>query len=117
MTTEDSIEGLEGWFQPWNEHDVASRPLLRIGGTYTIHTGRLSEAQVAELGTLLLALPGARPDSMGFFSSPSGEPCLEASFEPSGITVVGKVSLEQWSAWDSAFRAEVEKAKLPRFPA
>jgi len=117
MTDEDHIEGLDGWFQPWNEHDVEARPLLKIGGTYTIYTGRLSDAQVATLGVLLLRLPGARPASMGFFSNSSGHPCLEASFEPSGITVEGQASPEQWAAWDTAFRAAVEEAKLPRFPA
>jgi len=117
MTDEDHIEGLEGWFQPWNEHDVEARPLLKIGGTYTIYTGRLTEAELATLGRLLLRLPGARPDSMGFFSDSSGDPCLEASFEPSGITVEGQVSPEQWAAWDTAFRAAIEDANLPRFPA
>lgn len=117
MTDEDPIEGLEGWFQPWNENDVEARPLLKIGGTYTIYTGRLTEAELATLGRLLLRLPGARPDSMGFFSDSSGDPCLEASFEPSGITVEGQVSPEQWAAWDTAFRAAIEDANLPRFPA
>ncbi|MFM9928338.1 hypothetical protein VLK31_35585 [Variovorax sp. H27-G14] len=117
MASEELIEGLEGWFQPWNEHDLAARPLVKIGGTYTIYTGRLTDAEVATLGSLLLRLPGARPGSMGFFSDPSGNPWLEASFEPSGITIEGQVSPEQWASWDTAFRAAVEEAKLPRFPA
>jgi hypothetical protein len=71
----------------------------------------------ATLGRLLLELPGARPGSMGFFTDSSGDPCLEASFEPSGITIEGQASPEQWTAWDIAFRTAVEKAKLPRFPA
>jgi len=117
MTAEDHVEGLEGWFQPWNEHDLAARPFVKIGGTYTLYTGRLTEAEVATLGRLLLGLPGARPGSMGFFCDPSGGPCFEASFEPSGVTVEGQASPEQWTAWDTAFRAAVEEAKLPRFPA
>jgi hypothetical protein len=117
MTDEDRVEGLEGWFQPWNDHDLAARPLVKIGGTYTIQTGRLTEAQVAALGRLLLGLPGAGPDSMGFFCDASGNPCIEASFEPSGITVEGQASPEQWAEWDTAFRAAVEEAELPRIPA
>ncbi|VDO43586.1 hypothetical protein [Variovorax paradoxus] len=117
MTSEKHIEGLEGWFQPWNDHDLTARPLLKVGGTYTIYTGRLTEGEVATLGRLLLELPGARPGSMGFFTDSSGDPCLEASFEPSGITIEGQASPEQWTAWDIAFRTAVEKAKLPRFPA
>jgi len=117
MTTEEHIEGLEGWFQSWDDHDLTARPLVKIGGTYTIYTGRLNEVEVATLGRLLLGLPGARPDSMGFFHDSSGDPCFEASFEPSGLTVEGQALPEQWAAWDIAFRAAVEEAKLPRFPA
>lgn len=114
---DESIEGLNGWFQPWNEHDIAARPLLKIGGTYTIYTGRLTKGELAALDTIVLGLPGARPGSMGFFSNSLGEPCLVASFEPSGITISGEASSEQWAVWDAAFRAAVEDAKLPRFPA
>lgn len=117
MNTKDHVEGLEGWFQPGNEHDLTKRPLVRIAGTYTFYTGRLTEAEIATLGRLLLRLPGARPDSMGFFSDSAGDSCFEASFEPSGITVEGQASPEQWAAWDTAFRAAVEEAELPRFPA
>jgi hypothetical protein len=49
MTSEKHIEGLEGWFQPWNDHDLTARPLLKVGGTYTIYTGRLTEGEVAML--------------------------------------------------------------------
>ena len=117
MTTEHHVEGLEGWFQPWNEHDLEARPFVKIGGTYTITMGCLTEAEFTILGRVLLGLPGARPDSMGFFSDAFGNPCLEASVEPSGITVEGHASPEQWAAWDTAFKEAVEEAKLPRFPA
>ncbi|NMU91393.1 hypothetical protein HGQ98_16865 [Achromobacter ruhlandii] len=117
MISDDAIEGLEGWFQPWNEHDLTTRPFVNIGGTYTIYTGRLTEAELAALGSLFLQLPGARPNSMGFFSNALGEPSLVTSFEPSGITVWGETTPEQWAEWDTAFRTAVEQAKLPRFPA
>jgi hypothetical protein len=54
---------------------------------------------------------------MGFFSDSFGNPCFEASVEPSGMTVEGHASPEQWAAWDTAFKEAVEEAKLPRFPA
>lgn len=111
MNTDDHVEGLEGWFQPWSEHDLAAIPLVRIGGTYTIYTGRLTETEIAAPGSLPLRLPGARPDSLGFFSDASGDSCFEAFFEPSGITVEGQASLRQWAAWDTAFRAAVRLSR------
>ena len=117
MTSNDYIEGLDGWFQPWVEHDPAARPFVIIGGTYTIYTGRLTEAELEALGKLFPRLPGARPNSMDFFSNELGEPSLMTSFEPSGITVEGRATPEQWAEWDTAFREAVEEAKLPRFPA
>lgn len=114
MIKDDEIDGLDGWFQPWSQHNVATRPLVRVGGTYTIYTQRLNEAQTAELGAILLALPGARSGSMNFFST-AASAGLEASFEPSGVTVSGDVAASDWEAWDFAFRSAVEAAKLPRF--
>lgn len=105
-----------GWFQPWSEHNVETEPLVRVGGTYTVYTGRLNEAQLAELGAILLVLPGAQSGSMSFFATAESAG-LEASFEPSGITVSGEVSASEWKAWDFAFRSAVEVAKLPRFAA
>lgn len=32
------------------------------------------------------------------------------------MTAEGQASLEQWTAWGTAFRAAVEEAKLPRVP-
>jgi len=109
------VEGLDGWFQPWNEHDVAALPLLKIGGTYTIYTGRLTSAELAALDRILLDLPGRHSGSMHYFGDPEGGAGLVASFEPSGITIHGEVLEYQWTAWDSAFRDAVERAKLPRF--
>lgn len=111
------IEGLDGWFQPWNEDDIAARPLVKIGGTYTIYTGRLNSAELATLDRILLELPGKQAGSMNYFGNPEDGTGLVASFEPSGITICGEVLEHQWSAWDSAFRHEVERAKLPRFSA
>lgn len=111
------IEGLDGWFQESNQHDVAARPLLKIGGTYTIYTGRLTSAELAILDRILLELPGRQVGSMNYFGDPNEGAGLEASFEPSGIQIFGEVFEHQWSAWDSAFRDAVERAKLPRFPA
>ena len=116
MIENDQIDGLDGWFQPWNEHNVETKPLASVGETYTICTGRLNEAQLAELGAILLVLPGAQSGSMSFFAT-SASAGLEASLEPSGVTVSGEVSLSEWEAWDFAFRSAVEVAKLPRFAA
>lgn len=111
------IEGLVGWFQPYDEHNSAAGPLLKIGGTYTIYTGRLTAAELAALERILLELPGRQAGSMNYFGDPEEGAGLVASFEPSGITVNGELSEQQWNAWDSAFRNAVERAKLPRFPA
>lgn len=116
MIENDQIDGLEGWFQPWGEHNVETKPLASVGGTYTICTGSLNEAQLAELGAILLVLPGAQSGSMSFFAT-SARAGLEASLEPSGVTVSGEVSVSEWEAWDFAFRSAVEVAKLPRFAA
>jgi hypothetical protein len=115
MIENDQIDGLDGWFQPWSEHNVETRPLVSVGGTYTIYTGRLDEAQLAELSALVV-LPGAQSGSMSFFAT-SASAGVEASFEPSGVTVSGEVSASEWEAWDFAFRTAVEAAKLPRFAA
>jgi hypothetical protein len=53
---------------------------------------------------------------MSFFATAESAG-LEASFEPSGVTVSGEVSAREWKAWDFAFRSSVEVAKLPRFAA
>lgn len=116
MIENDQIDGLDGWFQPWREHNVETSPLVSVGGTYTIYIGRLNEAQLAELGSILLVLPGAQSGSMNFFAT-SARAGLEASFEPSGVAVAGEVLASEWAAWDFAFRSAVEVAKLPRFAA
>jgi hypothetical protein len=111
------IEGLDGWFQESNEHDVTARPLVKISGTYTIYTQRLTSGEVEILDRILLELPGRLTGLMNYFGDPKEGAGLVASFEPSGIQIFGEVLDHQWNAWDSAFRDAVDRAKLPRFPA
>jgi hypothetical protein len=33
MIENDQIDGLDGRFQPWSEHNVETEPLVRVGGT------------------------------------------------------------------------------------
>jgi hypothetical protein len=108
MTTAEYIDGLDGWFQPWAEHNTKVGSRIKVGGTYTIYTGRLSEEQLDKLGAILAALAGtAANDTDG----------IEVSFEPSGVTVSGEATAQEWQAWDTTFRTFVDAEKLPRFPA
>lgn len=108
MTTAEHINGVDGWFQPWAEHETNAGSLIKVGGTYTIYTGRLSEEQLERLGAIISAMPSTAADGVGG---------VEVSFEPSGITVSGEAAPHQWWMWDATFRAAVDAAKLPRFPA
>ncbi len=108
MTTAEHIEGLDGWFQPWAEHETKAGSLIKVGGTYTLYTDRLSEEQLERLGAILTTMPGTAANGVAGF---------EVSFEPSGITVCGEATPHQWQVWDATFRAAVDAAKLPRFPA
>ncbi len=116
MIEKDRVDGLDGWFQPWSDHNVENTPLVSVGGTYTIYTGCLDDEQLAELSAILVGLPGAQSGSMSFFAN-SASAGLEASFEPSGVTVAGEILASEWEAWDFAFRSAVDVAKLPRFAA
>lgn len=114
MIENDQIDGLDGWFQPWSEHNVDTKFLASVAGTYTICTGRLNEAHLAELGAILPVLPGAQSGSMSFFAT-AASAGQEASLEPPEATVSGEVSASEWEAWDFAFRSVIEIAKLSRF--
>ncbi|HTH10826.1 MAG TPA: hypothetical protein VMA55_14765 [Acidovorax sp.] len=115
MAKATDINGLEGWFQEWDEHDVSATPLAQFGGTYTIYIGRLTGEEQNALFDILRSMPGWNEASGFYYGNPSEEPGLGTSWEPSGIQVFGQVPAAQWIAWDLAFRMAVENAKLPRF--
>ncbi len=108
MMTAEYIDGLDGWSQPWAEHDTKVGSRIKVGGTYTIYTGRLSEEQLEKLGVILAARAGtAANDTDG----------IEVSYEPSGVTVSGEATSQQSQAWDATLRTSVDAAKLLSFPA
>jgi hypothetical protein len=117
---DEYISGLEGWFQGKVEPCDDNTSLIEISGTYCIDTSRLTEQQLLDLGKIFEQLPSLNVASDGtlcyFGSEEESSPILSVSFEPSGIVVWGKLTLDQWIEWDGEFRHRVDQAALPRFP-
>lgn len=115
------VHGMDGWFHESIEHGDVSSGLMKVAGTYTIYTSRLTKALTESLLRIMKGLPGALEDGAGdisyFGADESAASYLVMSFEPSGIQVFGHVTTEQWQQWDRAFRVAIDCEGFPRFPA
>lgn len=89
--------------------------LITIDKTYSIRYSTMTDAQWDALATCYTLLPGflgvSEPDGdagwFGWEPAEGGEdgPYLWTSVEPGGLQVGGRLSPEDWAAWDTAFMA------------
>ena len=75
-----------------------------------------SEPDPNELQAIFDSLPGSRPHRGGtwFGESLSDPPCLKASSDFNGLTVVGILPEADWRAWDAAFRDRTSHLPMQR---
>ena len=97
------------------DHVSAEVPLSAVERVYCLQFSDFTDADFTHLEEVYRRLPGWQgftPDGLpSWFGFEGATPFLHASVEPSGLQLVGILTVEDWQAWDDAFRLH-----LPEFP-
>jgi hypothetical protein len=118
----------DGWFYDNGEQLPAgpgvstpdtARRLMQVERVYGLDWHRFTDADWDQLTRIYASLPGWRPEATDIARwhavHDDRDPHLAASVEPSGLHVSGALTADQWSQWDTHFRAVVLEAHLPRY--
>ncbi|MCZ8520777.1 MULTISPECIES: hypothetical protein [Paenibacillus] len=98
---------------------VNEQSVVLIDRVYCLNFNEFIEDTWEQLKQVYLVLPQylaeSHPCSMWFGEEGVSTYHLYASVEPSGLQIVGELSMEQWELWESAFHAQLSRYSFPSF--
>ncbi|MED4533263.1 hypothetical protein ABET51_00050 [Metabacillus fastidiosus] len=91
-----------------------------IDRVYCLDFHKFTELTWGHLGQVYLSLPNCISKEnqlpMWFGEEEISPVYLYASVEPSGLQIIGELTLEQWKSWEHIFHEKLSDSPFPFFP-
>ncbi|NOU97398.1 hypothetical protein GC093_29820 [Paenibacillus sp. LMG 31456] len=102
-----------------NELAANEKGIVSIDRVYCINFHEFIGATWEQLRQVYLVLPQyvikEHQCPMWFGEEGISPNYLYASVEPSGLQIVGELTIEQWEIWESVFHAQLSRFSFPSF--